>query len=76
MSSKEDIKIILAKEGITLTELAEKLSARTDKTYTVAGLSRKLAIDSLKYSEFKSIAEVLGYKTELVKGIKNYTLPL
>jgi len=67
MSSKEDIKILLAKENLTLTELAKKLSDKMNKSYTVAGLSRKLAIDSLKYSEFKTIAEILNYKIELVK---------
>ena len=67
MSSKEAVKILLAKEDITLTELAEKLSKKSKKTYTLAGLSRKLSIDSLKYSEFENIAEALGYKIELVK---------
>ncbi len=67
MSSKEDIKILLAKENITLTELAKKLSVKTGKSYTLKGLSRKLAIDSLKYNEFKDIVEVLGYKLELTK---------
>jgi hypothetical protein len=67
MSSKEDVKVLLAKENITLTELAKELSNKLKKTYTLAGLSRKLAIDSLKYSEFKSIAEILGYRIELIK---------
>jgi len=67
MPSKEDVKILLAKENVTLTELAKKLSVKLNKTCTVAGLSRKLAIDSLKYTEFKNIAEILGYKIELVK---------
>lgn len=67
MSSKEDVKVLLAKENITLTELAKKLSIKLNKTYTLAGLSRKLAIDSLKYNEFKSIVEILGYRIELIK---------
>jgi hypothetical protein len=67
MASKEDIKMLLAKENVTLIELARGLSAKTGQNYTLKGLSRKLAIDSLKYSEFKNIVEVLGYKIELVK---------
>jgi hypothetical protein len=67
MSSKEDVKVLLAKENITLTELAKKLSIKLNKTYTLAGLSRKLAIDSLKYNEFKSIVEILGYRIDIVK---------
>jgi len=68
MTSKEDVKVILAKENMTLTELVKELTNYSNKNYTMPGLSRKLAINSLKYSEFKNIAEALGYKIVLVKN--------
>ena len=67
MSVKEDLKILLIKEGMTLTELAKLLSEKTDENYTVYGLSQKLSRSSMKYDEVKNIVTQLGYKIKFEK---------
>jgi hypothetical protein len=67
MSVREDIKILLAKENITLTELAKEISIKTNKKITMDGLSQKLRRSSMKYDEVKLLVESIGYKIEFVK---------
>ena len=67
MTVKEDIKSLLAKESCTITNMAEKLTRKTGKKYTVKTLSQKLTNGTLRYEEYKQIIEVLGYKISLVK---------
>jgi hypothetical protein len=67
MSVREDIKILLAKENITLTELAKELSNLTNKTVTLDSLSQKLRRSTMKYDEVKLIAKSLGYKIKFEK---------
>ncbi len=67
MSVREDIKILLIQERMTLTELAEELAAKTGKKYTLQGLSQKLQRSSMKYDEVKEIAKTLGYKLKFEK---------
>lgn len=67
MSTREDIKSLLAKESYTITKIAEEMTARTGKKYTVKTLSQKLANNTLRYNEYKTIIEILGYSINLVK---------
>lgn len=67
MAVREDIKILLAKEAITLTEVAKLLSEKTKKKFTVYGLSRRLIKGSLRYDEVKEIADCLGYEVDFKK---------
>lgn len=67
MSVREDIKILLVKEKMTLTELAEALTQKTGRNYNVNGLSQKLRRSSMQYDEAKLIADVLGYKIKFEK---------
>ena len=62
MSVNEDLKILLLKEKMTLTELAKEAQNISGKKYTVYGLSQKLNNSSMKYDEMKFLAGVLGYK--------------
>ncbi len=68
MTVKEDIKSLLAKESCTITDMAEKLTNKTGKKYTVKTLSQKLTNGTLRYDEYKNITEILGYKIELVRN--------
>lgn len=68
MGTREDIKSLLAKECYTLTEIAEKLTQKTGKKYTIKGLSQKLTNNTLRYEEFKLIVDLLGYSIELIKN--------
>ena len=67
MSIREDLKSLLAKENITLTELAEEASAKTKKKITVYSLSQKLLRDSMKYNEVKDLLDCLGYEINFKK---------
>jgi hypothetical protein len=67
MISREQVKILLVKENMSITELARKMTAFTGKSYTQQGLSNKLSRDTLRYSEISIIAEILGYKINFEK---------
>jgi hypothetical protein len=67
MAVRKDIKVLLANEDITLTELARRLSLKTGKNIAMKSLSQKLSNETLKYDEVKLIAEVLGYKVKFEK---------
>lgn len=62
MKVKEEVKIMLASKCMTLTELANKLTALSGKNYSQSLLSHKLASESLRYSEMKMICKILGYR--------------
>ncbi len=64
---RTEIRTILAKEDITLSELARKTSEYTGKTWTLQGLSRKLIKGTLSYNEAALIANSIGYKIEFIK---------
>lgn len=67
MSVREDLKILLVKEQMTLTELAKEAENISGKKYTVYGLSQKLVNSSMKYDEMKFLAKVLGYDIKFEK---------
>lgn len=67
MSVKEDVKLLLAKEAVTMKSIAEKMKDRTGYPYNLKVLSDKLARKTLKYEEFKLITDILGYDIELKK---------
>lgn len=67
MISREQVKILLVKENMSLKKLAEKLTEFTGKKYTQQNLSNKLSRDTLKYSEIYNIAQILGYEIKFDK---------
>ena len=67
MGVSEDLKILLLKEKTTITELAALASEKSGKSYTVFGISQKLARSSMKYDEVKFLAGVLGYRIKFEK---------
>lgn len=67
MAVREEIKSLLAKEGYTITRIADEMTKKVGKKYTVKGLSQKLANNTLKYEEFRQIVEILGYSIKLEK---------
>jgi hypothetical protein len=67
MISREQVKILLVKENMSLTELARKMTELMGKSYTQQGLSNKLSRDTLRYSEIYIIAKLLGYKIKFEK---------
>jgi len=67
MISREQVKILLIKENMSLTELARKMTDFTGKSYTQQGLSNKLSRNTLRYSEICNIAKILGYTIKFEK---------
>ena len=72
MTAKEYVKILLAKEGITLKELAHRATENGLKKYTLDGLSHKMRLGTLRFEDFELFAKILGYEIELKKFDENY----
>lgn len=67
MGIKEDIKMLIVKKGTTMTKVAQLLSIKTNKQYTVQSLSKKLAANTLRLSEAHEIADILGFDIEFIE---------
>lgn len=67
VSVREDLKILLVKECLTIAKLAKIVSQKTNKKITADSLSHKLMRSSMKYDELQEIVEALGYKIKFEK---------
>lgn len=67
MSSKEELKILIMREALTVQKLADMLVAKTGKHYTQRSLQNKISLSSLNYDEMETIAEMLGYTIKIEK---------
>lgn len=70
MTSKNELKILIMKEALTVQKLAELLSKKTGKHYTQRSLQNKIFLSSLNYDEMETIADMLGYEIKIVKKQK------
>ena len=59
MNTINEVKMLVAQKGLTLTYLAKYLTEHSDKEYNVDKLSKKLRANTIRYSEMKLIAEAL-----------------
>lgn len=67
MSAKEHIKILMAKENITMKELAMLLSEKSGKNISLSNFSAKLNKGYLRFEDAEAIAEILGYEIQFNK---------
>ena len=67
MSAQEDIKILLLKNCMTITKLAEEMTVYSGKKISRNVLSQKLIKGTLRYGELEIICKILGYKLEYKK---------
>lgn len=67
MTAKEFIKILIAKEAITLKELAKLASENSGKKFTLDGICHKMRLGTLRFEEVELFTRILGYKIELKK---------
>ena len=67
MSVREFVKILLAKECMTIKELARLATENSDKKYTLDGLSNKMRLGTLRFDDVEFFSKLLGYKIELKK---------
>ena len=63
----KELKKILLDYDITLTELAEALSKRLNKPYSMQNLSNKLRNETISYREMLIIADILGCEIKFIK---------
>ena len=61
------IKSLLSLNGITLTEVADKLTKKTGKQYTLDSLTGKLKRESFSLKEAFILADILGYEIKFIK---------
>lgn len=64
---KEQIKTLIAQEGIKLKDLAGIITERTGKKCSPNSLSQKLRRETLTYNETLMIADFLNYDITFVK---------
>lgn len=72
MTVKEDIKSLLAKESWTITKMAQEMTKCTGKNYNVKTLSQKLTNGTLRYEEYKTIINILGFRISLERMKSSY----
>lgn len=66
LQAREQVKTLLAQKGIKLKDLAQELSIKTGKSYSLSGISHRLSYGSVTYNEILLICEILGYKIEFI----------
>jgi hypothetical protein len=67
MNSKEQVKIMMVKEGLTAKQLAKLLMEKTGKHYTQQSVLHKISLSSFRFDEVNVISELLGYKIKIEK---------
>lgn len=66
---RNKVKGYIANSGWSLTDVVKKMNEDLpeDKQTTVQNISNKLSRGSIKYSEMRKIAEIIGYEIEWIK---------
>ena len=67
MNTRDDIKMLLLKNHMTITELVEKMSELMGKKITRSVFSQKLTKGTIRYDELIAICKILGYEIEYKK---------
>ena len=61
VNTRNEIKAIIVREGMTMTEVVEKMADQYGWSASVPNLSGKLRRGSLRYHEAVELADALGY---------------
>lgn len=71
MEIRNEIKSYIAMSGWTLTDIVKEMNkARFEKEQTTTqNISNKLTRGTIKYSECKEIAEIIGFDIEWAKRV-------
>lgn len=66
---RNEVKSKLAESGYSLTYVVEQMNKNRDEEHktTTQNISNKLTRGTIKYSEIKEIANIIGYKIKWVK---------
>ncbi|MFA7658878.1 MAG: DUF6471 domain-containing protein [Candidatus Gastranaerophilaceae bacterium] len=66
-NAREFLKILLMKENMSVSKLAEKLTQLKGEHVYQQTLSQKLIKGTLKFNEMLDICDILGYEIEFKK---------
>lgn len=69
MLVREQVKTLLAQEGIKMKDLAIKMEEISGRTYSLQNLSHRLRRGTLTYNEMLLIADILGYEISFQKKL-------
>ena len=61
MNTRNEIKALMVREGMTMSEVVEKMAEQYGWSASVPNLSGKLRRGSLRYQEAVELADALGY---------------
>lgn len=64
MTVKQEVKVMLARRGLTMKKLIEMLNEKHNRKDSIQNLSNKLNNNTIKYREVEEIAEILNFKIE------------
>ena len=66
---RNEVKSKLAESGYSLTDVVEQMNKNRDEDHktTTQNISNKLSRGTIKYSEIKEIADIIGYKNKMGK---------
>ncbi len=67
MDIKTQLKILLTLKHLTMEQLAELMSKKSNKPYTAVKLYGKINRDTISFTECQQIADILGYKIEFTE---------
>ena len=67
MTIRTKIKSLLANEDITMKSVAEELSKVKNRKITLDSISKKMAKDTIRYTEVEEILDLIGYEIEFKK---------
>lgn len=67
MDIRNELKSYIVRSGLTMTEIIEMINIKYDRNDTVQNLSNKLARGTIRYSEAKEIADVIGYDIKWIE---------
>ena len=71
MSIIVELKKILLDVNVSLTELADALSKKLNKHYSMQNLSNKLRNETISHREMLIIADILGYDLKFIRRNEN-----
>ena len=61
MDTRNEIKVYIVREGMTMQEVLDRLALRHGWSRSVPNFSGKLQRNTLRYNEAVELADVLGY---------------
>ncbi len=61
MNIRNEIKSYITREGLTMSEVVERMADKYGSIRSVANFSDKLKRNSLRYHEVLELADILGY---------------